>query len=230
MQKTLTFGDVPKVWVSESNISLVEELVKRYHYLGDKPFRRGFSYVLEYDGFIRGGLVWHSVSAPETVVGAFGLDRNDQKGFYELGRLVVSPIINHKNITGFFLSHSIRLLKKRNNVRALISYADSSKHVGTVYQACNFKYYGLTDKKGDFWVNGKIQERGRTKGVNGEWRPRIQKHRYMVVVDKSLKILWEEEQYPKCVGGVSRNTTSNHDEVGGAIPTPAHHLIIKHSK
>lgn len=229
MQKTLTLEDVPKIWVSESKVSLVEELVKKYHYLGDKPFRVGYAYVLEHNGAINGGLIWHSVSAPETVVGAFGLERTEQDGIFELGRLVVSPKLNKRGLTSFFLSHSIRLLRKKINVKALLTYADSTKHTGTVYQACNFKYYGLTDKKCDFYIDGKIQERGKTKSINGEWKPRPQKHRYLLVFDKSLKILWKQKRYPKtlCADDVSKSISSIPDESSGVIPTSAHHKLIQ---
>ena len=228
MQKTPLLEDAPKIWVSESKISLVEELVTKYHYLGEKPFRSGVAFVLEYNGLIQGGLVWHCISAPETMVGAFGLDRDNQVGFFELGRLVVSPKLNHKNITGFFLAHSIKILRKKANVRALLTYADSTKHTGTVYQACNFKYYGLTNKKNDFYVDGKIQERGATKGIDGEWKPRPQKHRYLLVFDKTLKVLWKQERYPKskCADDVSKSISSIQDESSGVIPTSAHHTYL----
>ena len=42
-----------------------------------------------------------------------------------------------------------------------------------------------------------LQTRGKTVGVDGEWRPRTQKHRYMIVYDKSLSVKWVEQPYPK---------------------------------
>ncbi len=29
------------------------------------------------------------------------------------------------------------------NIRAIISLAESTRHVGSIYQVCNFKYFGL---------------------------------------------------------------------------------------
>jgi hypothetical protein len=48
---------------------------------------------------------------------------------------------------------------------------------GTIYRACNFSYFGLTDKKSDFWIKQPDDSfikhsRGSTKGVEGEWRER----------------------------------------------------------
>ena len=66
----------------------------------------------------------------------------------------------------------------------------------------NFKYYGLTTQKTDFWFeqpDGSFIKhiRGKVKGAKGEWRPRPRKHRYLMVYDESLTPRWIEEQYPK---------------------------------
>ena len=107
----------------------------------------------------------------------------------------------------WFVSKSIKLLKKETLVRGLLSYADSRYHKGYIYQACNFKYYGLSSPKKDFWFllgdgSYKKHGRGKIKGHLGEWRPRPQKHRYFILFDKSLNILWGEHPYPK---GANKN-------------------------
>ena len=60
------------------------------------------------------------------------------------------PELNGSNASSFLLSNSMRMLKAFG-VRAVITLADSSRHVGSVYQNCNFKYYGLTDPKQDMY-------------------------------------------------------------------------------
>jgi len=177
-------------------------LLSQYHYLGKKSFRQStiFGIIPENrefgDSTILGACVFHIVSAPETCVGAFGLERSDQNGIFELGRLVMHPSLNGGNHTSWFVSKSIKLLKQKYDVRAIISYADSSAgHTGSIYRACNALYCGTTEPKNDFYVNGKIQERGKTKGVDGEWRERPIKHRYIWLFDKSLKLKWPVEKY-----------------------------------
>lgn len=176
-----------------------KELIVQYHYLGDKGFRSKLNYGLfdKSSGELIGTSVYHNVSAPETIVGAFGLNRKDQEGIYELGRLVLKPDYNGGNFTSFLVANSIKLLRKDTYVRALISYATSDRHVGYIYQATNFKYYGLTTAKKDFWVDGKIQERGSTKDKVGVWVNRPRKHRYALIFDKSLHMNWQENKYPK---------------------------------
>ena len=97
------------------------------------------------------------------------------------------------------MSRTIKALRKETNVRAILAYADSDFHNGTIYRACNFTYYGLTKPKKDFWIaqaDGSFikHSRGKTKGVAGEWRPRSRKHRYLMVFDKTLNIRWKAEE------------------------------------
>jgi len=164
----------------------------KHHYLGDKPFRSSRIYkLIDTKGSMLGCCVFHGVSAPETCVGAFGLKRNEQHGIWELGRLALVPELNGRNYTSWFVSRAIKKLMVEETVAAIISYADSSVgHIGSIYRACNAFYCGMSAPKKDFYVNGKIQERGTTKGVYGEWKPRPQKHRYVWIFDTDLKLKW----------------------------------------
>lgn len=177
-----------------------KRLISTYHYLGGKGFRGGRNFGLFLRGELVGCAMYHSVSAPETVVGAFGLERSQQDGFLELGRLVLKPEYNGGNLGSVLVGRSLRELR-REGVRAVISYATSDLHVGYVYQATNWGYYGTTAQKQDFFVDlGGVlskQERGKTKGVAGVWVKRPIKHRYMFLFDKSLNPLWDKQQYPK---------------------------------
>ena len=83
---------------------------------------------------------------------------------------------------------------KRTKVRAIISYADSEHHGGTIYRACNFKYCGLSDAKKDFFFSdGTKHSRGKIGDSEGEWRDRSRKHRYVMIFDKSLELLWSNK-------------------------------------
>ena len=160
-------------------------------HLGKKGFCSKVIYGLFDNVNLVGVAVYHGISAPETAVGAFGLARNQQEGLFELGRLVLHPNYNGKNYGSHLVGKSLKQLKNKYKARAVISYADSSLHTGGIYRACNFIYCGLTNAKKDFYVNGKIQERGKTKGVaGGVWLPRPRKHRFVMLFDKKIKLLW----------------------------------------
>jgi len=179
-------------------------ILEKYHYLSkiNKGFRSGYNFGLFKESELVGVCVFHSPSVPETVKGGFGLERNKQKGIFELGRLCLLPHIKEKNILSWFVSKSIKFFRKETEVRALLSYADSSFHNGYIYQATNFGYYGLTNKKKDFWFENDDgtytkHQRGPVKGFKGEWRPRPRKHRYLLVYDDTLNCKWKKSPYPK---------------------------------
>tara|TARA_R100000664_G_C2759296_1_gene148916 strand:- start:3878 stop:4489 length:612 start_codon:yes stop_codon:yes gene_type:complete len=181
-----------------------KNLLDKYHYLTNesKGFRSGHNYGLYKNKEIVGVCIFHGVSVPETLKGCLNLNREDQEGFFELGRLCLKPNLNEKNILSWFVSHSIRHLKKIVTLKGVLSYADSRYHNGYIYQACNFKYYGLSSPKKDFWFDlgdGKFKKhsRGKVKGLKGEWRERPRKHRYFILFDNNLKMLWNECPYPK---------------------------------
>ena len=180
-----------------------EELLLTYHYLKDfsKGYRSGYNYGLfkknDFSplniGPLLGTVIFTGLPVPEIAKGAFGLERNEQEGLFELSRLCIHPEIQgtEHNITSWFVSRAIRQLRKDTEVKAIISYADSDFHSGTIYRACNFKYCGLSDSKKDFYyADGTKHSRGKVKGAAGEWRERSRKHRYVMIFDKNLKLLW----------------------------------------
>lgn len=181
----------------------VKDLIP-YHYLVEqsKGFRSGYNYGTYANNQLQIACVFHSPSVPETVKGCFGFKRNEQKEVFELGRLIKNPKSDSNIILSQFVALAIKQLRKDTNVKALITYADSRYHFGYIYQALNFKYYGLTSKKSDFWFEQEDgsyvkHTRGKIVGKKGEWRTRPQKHRYLMIYDRNLKTKWNEERYPK---------------------------------
>ena len=178
------------------------EILLKYHYLKDisKGFKSGINFGLFKTTELVGTAIFTSLPVPELVVGMFGLPRFDQEGFFELSRLCLKPDvqIEEHNLATWFLAKCIKELRKREHVRAILSYADADFHNGTVYRASNFTYYGLSDAKKDFWIQledgtFKKHSRGSIKGLKGEWRDRSRKHRFVIVYDKALNIKWKEQ-------------------------------------
>lgn len=193
----------------------VKDLLNTFHYLKDESkdfkvspysyglYRNSVTDILHVGGCL-GVCIFTGLPVPEIAVGAFGLQRHEQEGLYELSRLCIHPDVQKEeyNITSWFVSRCIRRFRKDANVRAILSYADSSRHDGIIYRACNFKYYGITDTKSDFWIlqdDGSYvkHSRGSVKGLRGEWRERTRKHRYLMVFDKELEksLKWKEEKW-----------------------------------
>jgi len=179
------------------------DLLLRFHYLKDvsKTFKSGYNYGLYKKndfsplniGGIQGVCIFTGLPVPEIAKGAFGLERHEQQGLFELSRLCIHPTTQQSeyNITSWFVSKAIRRLRKETSVRGIISYADSDHHTGTIYRACNFRYCGLSEPKKDFYfADGTKHSRGKIKGAKGEWKDRSRKHRYVMIFDKSLELLW----------------------------------------
>ena len=192
--------------IDRVNKSDAADLLLRFHYLKDisKTFKSGYNYGLYKNnefcplniGGIQGVCIFTGLPVPEIAKGAFGLERNEQQGLFELSRLCIHPDTQQEeyNITSWFVSRAIKQLRKDTKVRAIISYADSEHHGGTIYRACNFRYCGLSDPKKDFYFSdGTKHSRGKIGDAEGEWRDRSRKHRYVMVFDKSLELLWTDK-------------------------------------
>jgi hypothetical protein len=192
-------------YIERVHKSEIKDLLYNYHYLKDesKDFKSGYNYGLfrkSFTDILRigeclGACIFTGLPVPEIAVGAFGLQRDEQEGLFELSRLCIHPEVQKEeyNITSWFVSRCIRRFRKDATVRAILSYADSNHHSGIIYRACNFQYYGLTDPKKDFYyTDGTKHSRGSIKGVDGEWRDRSRKHRYLMVFDENLKVRWNK--------------------------------------
>ena len=184
--------------------------IKDYHYLGDAKFFSKFSFGLFMGHELVGVATYSNPQGISAMKSWFGLSNSDQS-IMELSRLCMLPELNGSNATSYLLGNSMKMLKAYG-IRAVITLADDSRHVGSIYQVCNFKYYGLTDKKTDFYTaDGRLNPRGSTKNVEGVWLPRTRKHRYCFLLDRRTKVLLKEEKRPSvdelsdygCCGGTN---------------------------
>lgn len=175
------------------------EFVRKFHYLENAKFFCVYAYGLFHKRTqkLLGVATYSNPQGISALKGWFG-ETNQNKDILELSRLCMLPRLNGSNATSFLLGNSVRLLHTMYSTKAVITLADSSRHVGSIYQVCNFKYYGLTNSKTDFYADsGKVNPRGSTKDVRGVWLPRTRKHRYAYVMDKSLEVLYQETTRPK---------------------------------
>lgn len=179
-------------------------ILDKYHYLANisRGFKSGYNYGCFLNEELVGVVIFTIFPVPELVNGMFGLARNNQDGMFELSRLCLRPDVQKRehNLASWFLSRSIKMLRKQTNVRAILSYADSSFHDGVVYAASNFNYYGLTAPKRDFYIKNSDgsftkHNRGKIKGIEGEWRDRTRKHRFVLIYDTNLNIKWVAEKW-----------------------------------
>lgn len=194
--------------IKEVSKTAANNFVAKYHYLKNAvhPFPKFWLGLFIGDKLV-GVAIYGLPQGISAVKGWFGM-KNSNTDVIELTRLCILPTLNGCNATSYLLGNSLKILKKKG-VRAVTSLADSVKHVGSIYQVCNFKYYGLTDKKTDFFcADGRLNPRGKTKDLQGVWLPRPRKHRYCYLIDKDLKVLLNEDIKPK-ISETSKNNCCN---------------------
>jgi len=144
----------------------------QWHYLGDQGFVSQVNFGAYWQGKMEGAITYGPPNATDL---AGYWDRNTQGEWWEIKRLVMSPLCP-KNSESRFIAITIKMLRKMAIVKGIVTYADDGQgHQGTIYKASGFKALGMTAAKKDFWVDGKVQQRGKTKGIEGEWRDRSRK-------------------------------------------------------
>lgn len=173
----------------------------RHHYLSQQgdTFRNGYYWGLKRDGNLIAAVVFNTMSSQATAKGCFGLETNEQQGFFEIGRFSINPDCVTDDLAVWFLKESIKRFCCEKEVRALFAYTDPIHETGDVYVDAGFTCCGLTAKRRDFYAkqdDGTFikQNRGKTQGVEGEWRPRSQKLRFLLIRDNSLQSQWKENK------------------------------------
>lgn len=131
----------------------------------------------------------------------------------ELNRLVLRD--NLKNEASMLVGRSLRMLPR---CLFVVSFADTEQgHKGFVYQACNFKYFGLSAKRTDWKIKGMEHLHGQTVADEFRGKPnraqlmrekygdafylkdRPRKHRYIYCTKgaKYSDVLYGQQDFPK---------------------------------
>jgi hypothetical protein len=107
-----------------------KKILLQYHYLKDisKGFKSGKNYGLFRGDALVGVIIFSGFPVPELSKGMLGLERNDQVGLFELSRLCVEPETQkiEYDITSWFVAKAIKQLRREENVRVILSYADNN--------------------------------------------------------------------------------------------------------
>jgi hypothetical protein len=176
-----------------------EDLVLNVHYARRWP-SVSYAFGLFDGGTLKGAITYGCPFSSTLRRGICGPDYESQ--VLELNRLCLYE--NAENEASKLIGQSLRLLPKGTIV---VSFADTSQgHSGTVYQATNFIYSGLSAKRSDWKVRGMEHLHGQTIsdmargqenraaymrerfGDDFYLQPRPRKHRYLYFVgSKSFK-------------------------------------------
>ena len=185
------------------------------HYAGRFP-SVSKSYALDIDGELEGVITYGKPSSSPLRTGIAGPDMASH--VLELNRLCLRG--NIKNDASWLVASSLKALA---GDYIIVSYADTHQgHMGTVYQASNFLYTGLSAKRTDWAVRGKEHLHGQTiadefrgqpnrsklmrdkYGDDFYLKPRPLKHRYVFITggrafkrEALSSLRYEVQEYPE---------------------------------
>lgn len=181
--------------------------LKYKHYAKRMP-SISYSFGLYKDNILIGICTYGSPPSNSLCNGVCGIEyKND---VIELNRLCLNDH-KEKNITSYFVSKTLKMLGNK----IVVSYADTSQgHIGVIYQASNFLYTGLSDKRTEWRMKNcelhskticekyTLKQRQNNNDFYVIDRPR--KHRYIIFVgDKKFKkeakesLKYKIKPYPK---------------------------------
>ena len=108
-----------------------------------------------------------------------------------------------RNSESYVIGHALRALRKYTRVKFIVTYADPAQgHVGTIYQASNWIYTGLSQATPMYHLGDGRLRHSRTfshvmgtrnithlakQGVDISVVPTLAKHRYLYLLDASLR-------------------------------------------
>lgn len=115
-----------------------------------------YAYGLFYDAELVGVVTY---GTPPSAPLRRGIAGDEYSGdVLELNRLCL--LNNRKNEASMLVGRSLKMLPPR---KFIVSFADTEQgHIGTVYKASNFGYYGLSAKRTDWKVKGMEHKHGQT--------------------------------------------------------------------
>lgn len=220
----------PKLLIAPCSHEAAKYAVMKWHYSKRMPQSKIFKLgAWEDDVFI--GAVLFSVGATRLLVKQYSLQ--PEQGC-ELVRVALGV---HKYEVSRIVSVPVRILYAYNpHLRLIVSFADpDQRHVGTIYQAGNWVYTGVTSASPEYIVNGKRMHgrafRHKYKGLEHDSRivtvRGSNKHRYLYPLDADMRKQIEplRKPYPKRAGSVDIDTPAIHAGEGGVNPTPALHSL-----
>ena len=141
----------------------------KYHYLHRRCAGR-FSFGLYLKQELVGFIIYSQPASRTVWKGLF--PEIEEVSLIELGRLWVRDDLP-RNTESWFISQTVRQVP----IEVVVSYADTKQgHVGYVYQASNWYYYGTTMPKIE-WVDDSGFHERHSKGKFP--RERSKKHRYL---------------------------------------------------
>ena len=196
--------DIEKAELCKVSLRTATAIIKKYEYLGTMCNAPMFAYGIRWEGQLAGVVVYGSPSPPIIALSVVGEELTDK--VIQLGRGACVHWA-HPHAGSKLIAYSLKEIQKLG-YKVVVAFADpDAGEIGTLYQATNWLYCGLTAERPDYIdATGKRIVGHLKKGdaANLETSPRTRKGRYVYLLGtKSEKRLyaqslkWSVEPYPK---------------------------------
>lgn len=190
-----------------------------------------------------GKRVYFGVWEDEQFIGCviYGLGANCEMGtpyglkLFEAAELVRVALTKHQSLVSEIVAKTIKVIKSQSpGIRLIVSYADPAQsHVGSIYQAMNWIYSGVTESITVTKVSGKLVHRrtvfsrfgtNQVSKFGGERVTLPGKHKYLYPLDRAMRkqIAPLAKPYPKrdsCVQSIEGDTVGIQPTGEGSIPS-----------
>lgn len=196
--------DIKNAELKETDLSTAAQVIKEYEYLGTMPNAPIKAYGIFFEGNIGGVIVFGAVSPPS--VSRSVINNKYSSKVIQLARGACVHWA-HPHSASKLISFGLSEIQKCG-YKIAIAYADpDAGEIGTVYQATNWIYCGLTAKRPDYlrpdgsrWMGH--MRAGDAKHLKKTDRTRKGRYVYLMGTRKEkmelLKsLLWNKAPYPK---------------------------------
>lgn len=178
--------------------------------------------------------VWENEKFIGAVIFGYGANPHLYKPYglkqTEVCELCRVALTSHESQVTKIIKIALKMLKESNpGIRLVISFADSNQgHIGSIYQAGNWIYTGISKSTPQYFVNGRwIHQRqlgslGYSAKNSKFPKRKIQdKYRYIMPLDDEMRKQIEplRQPYPKRGRGEIDSALQPNEETGGASPT-----------
>lgn len=153
----LSIHDVPNIRVSDFDFKIIEDVkerknlvkfINKHEWLGNISQYTTHWFGAYYNGILAGVILMNMPNSFSKIVG------DDTKKLERLVSRGACISWSPKNLASKFLMWSIKYMVKNTRYRVFTAYSDpTAKELGTIYQACNWKYIGQTSGATKQYIN-----------------------------------------------------------------------------
>lgn len=184
----------------EVSYSTAKEVILDYEYLGTMPSGFRCAYGIYWSGACAGVVVFGSPNPMQIAKSLFGGPWQDAVMQIHRGACVWWA---HPHSASRLIGFALRELGKQKRWRAVVAFSDpDAGEIGTVYQATNFLYCGLTAKRPDYFTESGRRCVGHFNTAGLVKRDRVRKRRYVHLMRRFRKesmasLKWPVRPYDK---------------------------------